>query len=264
MAHGDDTDLREAIRTVRGTWRLWLLLAVTLVICGFGLVHIYGEREHALADLAKADARATEKLAELLSFEQSRAELDQKISKLNDENKALAPLKEREAQASKAKEERAATVKALASEFEDKLKAEVRAREVLVSVRDDEVAVELADPLLFEAPIVVSKKGIEALGKVGELIAAHKDLDVEVGGHADGAPAPDKLKAALSSPWELSAVRATAVLRVLLDRSKHAPKLMHAAAYGATRPIEANATARGRARNRRIELTLELPEPPRR
>src|SRR5215475_4243558 len=92
----DDTDLREAMRSVRGTWRVWLLLFATLGISGWGFTELYHDRESLRADLSRSDARATEKQAELVSQEQEKSAIKEQLKQLDEANKALLPYKEAE------------------------------------------------------------------------------------------------------------------------------------------------------------------------
>ena len=61
---------------------------------------------------------------------------------------------------------------------------------------------------------------------------------------------------------ELSAARATAVVRFLHETVGIAPERMYAVEYGQYRPIASNETAEGRNKNRRIEIILETPPTP--
>lgn len=87
---------------------------------------------------------------------------------------------------------------------------------------------------------------------------------VEVEGHTDTQPIST---AAFPSNWELSAARAASVVRFLMDQPGALPAGAYAAtAYGEHRPRASNATAEGRARNRRIAILLRSKadvEPPR-
>jgi 4-hydroxy-tetrahydrodipicolinate synthase len=55
--------------------------------------------------------------------------------------------------------------------------------------------------------------------------------------------------------WELSAARATTVVRFFI-RDGVGPGRLAAAGYGAMHPITTNASAEGRSRNRRVEIVL--------
>ena len=58
------------------------------------------------------------------------------------------------------------------------------------------------------------------------------------------------------SNWELSAVRASSVVRLFVDSGVR-PARLTAAGYGDQRPVADNATSEGRARNRRVTILIE-------
>jgi chemotaxis protein MotB len=58
------------------------------------------------------------------------------------------------------------------------------------------------------------------------------------------------------SNWELSTARAVEVVRLLTTEGM-APKTVSAAGYGEFDPVVTNETAESRAKNRRIEITLQ-------
>ena len=62
------------------------------------------------------------------------------------------------------------------------------------------------------------------------------------------------------SNWELSAVRATTVLRLFVD-SGVAPDRLTAIGFADTRPVEPNLLADGRARNRRVTILIDSADP---
>ena len=80
---------------------------------------------------------------------------------------------------------------------------------------------------------------------------------VEVEGHTDDTPIKT---AQFPSNWELSAARAGSVARVLAENGVR-PERLVAIGYGEFRPVDANATEEGRARNRRVSVTIVDPEP---
>jgi chemotaxis protein MotB len=91
-------------------------------------------------------------------------------------------------------------------------------------------------------------------------VLADSDFPVAIEGHTDNVPI-----ATLQFPsnWELSAMRATTVLRLFNDSGVGAERLT-AIGYGETRPVETNTTIDGRARNRRVSILIdsERPEEP--
>lgn len=94
--------------------------------------------------------------------------------------------------------------------------------------------------------------GVIVLGAVGEALAGIDNLLV-VEGHTDNVPTSGT---EWPSNWELSATRATTVLRYLTDLGSVPAARISAAGYADTRPQASNATAEGRARNRRVEIVV--------
>jgi chemotaxis protein MotB len=79
------------------------------------------------------------------------------------------------------------------------------------------------------------------------------DFDIDIQGHTDNIPIRN---GRYESNWELSAMRATTVLRYL-SRKGISTKRMTATGFGDSRPIDTNETKEGRSNNRRIEFVLE-------
>ena len=79
------------------------------------------------------------------------------------------------------------------------------------------------------------------------------DNTIEVVGHTDATPTNG---GAFASNWELSAARAGSVVRYLIDEMGLPANRMRLSGVGDTQPIAPNDTAEGRARNRRVEITI--------
>lgn len=75
---------------------------------------------------------------------------------------------------------------------------------------------------------------------------------VQVEGHTDDIPIRNYL---FFSNWELSAARASSVVR-LLEQNGIAAQRLSAVGYGSARPLAHNDTAEGRARNRRVSIMV--------
>ena len=78
-----------------------------------------------------------------------------------------------------------------------------------------------------------------------------KNLEIGIQGYTDNVP-PGKNSPFVDN-WELSAARAIAVLKELQADGVD-PHRMFAAGYGEYHPIATNATAKGREKNRRVEI----------
>jgi len=78
-----------------------------------------------------------------------------------------------------------------------------------------------------------------------------KNVEIQIRGFTDNTPPPKD--SPYKDNWELSAARALAVLRILIENGVN-PKQLSAAAYGPYHPIASNNTPEGRAKNRRVEI----------
>lgn len=83
------------------------------------------------------------------------------------------------------------------------------------------------------------------------------DHTIVVEGHSDNIPINT---ARFPSNWELSASRASAVVRHLETRGLN-PTRLRASGLADTRPVASNGTAEGRSQNRRVEIVMEAPDP---
>ncbi len=75
---------------------------------------------------------------------------------------------------------------------------------------------------------------------------------IAVEGHTDNVPIKSDI---YPSNWELSAARASAVIRYLISQGV-APNKFRAIGFADTRPKASNATPAGRAKNRRVDITF--------
>lgn len=79
------------------------------------------------------------------------------------------------------------------------------------------------------------------------------DGQIYVEGHSDNVPIST---ARFRSNWALSSARAVSVAHGLFDLGGLSPNRFTVAGYGETRPLVANSTGAGRARNRRVEIVI--------
>ncbi len=121
-----------------------------------------------------------------------------------------------------------------------------------VSVNEERVKMTFANPVLFGFGQAELKS--EAAGSLTPLVEAFKNLPnkIIVEGHTDDRPI-SKLR--YRSNFELSAARAYAVIEFLKGQGIPKERLI-GMAYGDSMPVTSNLTAEGRARNRRIEISL--------
>ena len=111
----------------------------------------------------------------------------------------------------------------------------------------------LTDKLLFDSgQATLQPAGDPLLEEVATLLNVDKTHPITVEGNTDNQPIATSQ---FPSNWELSTARATTVVRFLIAHSVSAGRLA-AAGYAALHPVDSNASAGGRARNRRVDIVL--------
>ena len=119
----------------------------------------------------------------------------------------------------------------------------------------------LTDQLLFASgQATLQPVGFPLLNEVAQLLNVDKSHPITVEGHTDNVPISSSQ---YPSNWELSTDRATTVVRYLIAKGVNRERL-GAVGYADLHPLASNATAAGRARNRRVEIVLQRinPVPP--
>ena len=84
----------------------------------------------------------------------------------------------------------------------------------------------------------------------------NKEHQILVEGHTDNIPIGGRI---MLSNWELSAARATTVVRYLIDNTNFPPSKIGAVGYGEFRPIAPNDTEENRRKNRRVVFFVKNP-----
>jgi chemotaxis protein MotB len=111
----------------------------------------------------------------------------------------------------------------------------------------------LTDKLLFDSgQATLQPAGDPLLEELASLLNVDKTHPITVEGNTDNQPIAT---AQFPSNWELSTARATTVVRFLIAHRVSAERLA-AAGYADLHPLSSNATAVGRARNRRVDIVL--------
>lgn len=90
------------------------------------------------------------------------------------------------------------------------------------------------------------------LDKLGATLAA-TPYDLRIEGHTDNVPIHT---AQFASNWELSTARASELAKMLIVQYGIAPGRLSAAGYAQYHPVASNATAEGRAENRRVDIIV--------
>lgn len=211
--------------------------------------------EKKYADLA-ANGSA-ENAALIRDLEQTRIELQQKEDRLN---KLEKELNARE----RALDQKEARINELESMLKNKEEASRLLKQKIASAlrgftdqgisveeRDGRIYVSMEAKLLFPSgSTVVNSEGQKAIVDLAVVLQDQTDIDILVEGHTDA----DPLRSA-SHPkdnWELSVLRATSVVKIMLDNSTMDPRHVSAAGRSKYHPVDPD----NKAKNRRIEIII--------
>jgi chemotaxis protein MotB len=136
------------------------------------------------------------------------------------------------------------------------LDQEVKKGQLQVRQYKDMLTVEVAEQLFFDSGRATLKEsGKTLLKKLGEALKGYDDKIIRVVGHTDNVPIGKTMQANFPTNWDLSAARATTVVR-FLESSGVPPERLLASGRGEHSPVASNDDAEGRRKNRRIEITL--------
>ncbi|MFQ5896226.1 MAG: OmpA family protein [Nitrospinota bacterium] len=137
------------------------------------------------------------------------------------------------------------------------LRQEIAAGEVKLKEVEGRLTLSLLSRLLFDSGSAeVSENGRRVLDRLGKTLKTVRDREIQVQGHTDNVPIGPNLRERFATNWELSALRATNVVRYLESVVGVDPRLLSAAGYSMYRSVASNETPEGRQANRRIEIIL--------
>lgn len=128
--------------------------------------------------------------------------------------------------------------------------------DVSIDAQAGTITVTLPNTVLFDPGKANLKKGTSTeLNHIQSVLQQnYPNQQIDVVGHTDSDPIK---KSKWKDNWELSAQRALSVVRYLIARDIGKDKI-RAAGCGAARPIASNATASGKANNRRVEIVVHM------
>lgn len=192
-------------------------------------------------------------------LEQAQSDLEQARSSLASRDTELGDLKgrltESETRIVKLEKDKDTATQSRQS-LESEMRAALESKDVTISRLQGKLTVNILDRVLFDSGEAELKPdGQEVLRKVAAVLAQHTTLKIHVIGHTDNVPIRPTNRR-FASNWELSAGRATSAVRFLVETAGVDPRRVGAVAYGEFRPVADNSTPDGRARNRRIAITV--------
>jgi chemotaxis protein MotB len=217
-------------------------------------------RDARLAELTLAHSNDAKRIDDLVALNNELSQrlkaVGQSVEALSGEkgslSKALAETKARLEELRRqqaAAEARAAQFRELAARFQ-KL---VDAGQLKVTMRHGRMVLELPNDVLFDSGRTdIKEVGKKTIAEIAGVLRTMPDRRFQVAGHTDNVQIHTPR---FPSNWELSTARAVEVVKLLVDAGMDSRNLS-AAGYGEFSPLESNDTPDGRAKNRRIEITL--------
>jgi chemotaxis protein MotB len=238
---GDTTRLGNEYRELQAQYDK-IVARVESLETSFDKYRLTGEKQTASlqADLDAKSIELQRKQDELTSLEN---ELRVKQQQLVDREQRVNELEEmiaRQEQATKILKQKVANA---LKGFEN--------RGLTVNEKNGKIYVSLEAKLLFASGSTkVEEEGKKALVELAKVLESEKELEIIVEGHTD----TDKLASA-SHPknnWELSVLRSTSVIEIMLANSKMNPKQLMAGGRSEFIPVDPD----DKAKNRRIEIII--------
>ncbi|KOA21500.1 motility protein B [Clostridium homopropionicum DSM 5847] len=124
---------------------------------------------------------------------------------------------------------------------------------VSTEIEERGLVVRLNDTLFFESgKAEVKEDALKKLIQIGNILK-QEDNYIRIEGNTDNKPINTYM---FKSNWQLSAVRASNVVQLLIEKCNYSPEKLSSVGYGEYRPVATNNTKEGRAKNRRIDIVI--------
>ena len=193
-------------------------------------------------DKSKDELTVKEKMLAMQqdSLAKSRAELALKEQRINEMQKILA--------------QKDAEVKALKDKVSNALKG-FEGSGLNVHEKDGKVYVSMDDKLLFASGSwTINENGLKAIQNLAKVLENEPEISVLIEGHTDNVPYHGSGQ--IKDNWDLSVMRATSVVKALLQSGNIEPTRLSASGRSEYLPLDENNTPEARAKNRRTEIIL--------
>jgi|TARA_B110000240_G_scaffold157177_1_gene174788 chemotaxis protein MotB len=130
----------------------------------------------------------------------------------------------------------------------------IQDEDIEVNVEKTVVFISISDKLLFKSGSYnVTEGAYTVLEKIAKVINDQPEMEVMIEGHTDNSPIKRNI---IQDNWDLSALRATAITRILQYKFGVVPNRLIAAARSQYIPLAANDSAENRAKNRRTKIII--------
>ncbi len=195
------------------------------------------------------------------TLKNARDEIQVRADNLQQEKAALSrQLEEQISSISKEKEQELDRLRNTYDTLVTNLKGEIDKGQITITKLADRLSVSMVDRILFPSGEAgISVEGVKVLERVGAVLKNTQKKIIRVEGHTDNIPISTKLMETFPTNWELSAARATNVVRFLQDKVGIDAAHLEAVGLSEFHPVASNKTPEGRSQNRRIDIAL-LPD----
>lgn len=145
-------------------------------------------------------------------------------------------------------------------QLKQQMSAELAADQVEITKLQGELKVTIRSDLLFPSGgWQINPQAQRTLSKLAPTLISLQNTRVVVDGYTDNLPVgPELTRMGITSNLRLSSMRADTVVQYLKTQGVN-PNLLSAQGFGDTHPVAPNDTPQGRAKNRRVEVTLVGP-----
>ncbi len=130
----------------------------------------------------------------------------------------------------------------------------IQDEDIEVNVEKTVVFISISDKLLFKTGSYnVTEKAYTVLEKIAKVIKGQPKMEVMIEGHTDSTPIKRNL---IQDNWDLSALRATSITRILQYKYGVQPQRLIAAGRSQYIPLVPNDTKENKAKNRRTKIII--------
>jgi chemotaxis protein MotB len=219
------------------------------------------DRDQKLSDLTTSDHNVQAQLDETTAIgaklrgelERLGKNVDQMLQEKGTLSKALDDTRARLEELRRAQAATEARAQ-LFQQFVQKFKKMIDAGQLKIATRNGRLVIVLPNDVLFDSgQTQIKPAGKDALAQIGRVLKTVTGRSFQVAGDTDNVPIQT---VRFPSNWELSTARAVEVVKLLVAQGVD-PKALSAAGYGEFDPVASNDAPDGRAKNRRIEITLQ-------
>ena len=190
-------------------------------------------------------------------LERDISDLRAEIAKLSSENRRLKDTIGALETDVEQKEQEVSELAKTRMEIESSLKEQIAQKNIKLEEIEGKLKVTFVDKILFDSgSVTIKPEGQEVILKLADSFRNTEDKNITVEGHTDNVQIGAALLDRFPTNWELSAARATAVVRFLEEKGNIAPERLTASGFSYHQPVATNDTPEGRKENRRIEIIL--------